>query len=146
MARCSLLMIACSSSINVSTYPAAARCRVQQPISVLSFPAAPTLTFKVVNAYPHDRAAFTEGLVIDGGALYEGTGLNGQSSLRRVDLESGKVLQNVALGQEYFGEGVTVWGDQIIQLTWKSRLGFVYDKATFQAAQDVQLSQRRLGS
>jgi glutamine cyclotransferase len=86
----------------------------------------------VVNIYPHDRTAFTQGLVVDGGALYEGTGLNGQSSLRRVDLESGEVLQSIPLAAEHFGEGVTAWKDQLIQLTWKSRLGFVYDKATFQ--------------
>jgi glutamine cyclotransferase len=92
----------------------------------------PVFTYTVVNTYPHDRAAFTEGLVMDGGVLYEGTGLNGQSWLRRVDWESGKVLQNLALDPEYFGEGVTVWHDQIIQLTWKSHVGFVYDKASFQ--------------
>jgi glutaminyl-peptide cyclotransferase len=101
------------------------------PISVLALPAVPTLTYKVLNTYPHDRLAFTEGLVIDDGVLYEGTGLNGASTLRRVDLESGQVLQSAVLGPEYFGEGVTVWDDQIIQLTWKSRVGFVYDKATF---------------
>jgi glutamine cyclotransferase len=102
---------------------ATAHSRTPQPI--------PVYTFSVVNFYPHDRAAFTQGLVIDNGVLYEGTGLNGQSELRRVDLESGAVLQNLALGPEYFGEGVTVWRDQIIQLTWKSRLGFVYDKTSF---------------
>ena len=101
------------------------------PASVLELPAAPDETFKVVNTYPHDRAAYTQGLVMDGGTLYEGTGLNGRSSLRRVDLESGQVLHSVALDPEHFGEGVTTWNDQIIQLTWKSHLGFVYDKATF---------------
>jgi len=101
------------------------------PVSVLGLPAAPNLTFKVINTYPHDRAAFTEGLVMDGGVLYEGTGLNGQSSLRRVDLASGKVLQSVPLDQQYFGEGVTTWKGQLIQLTWKSHVGFVYDKASF---------------
>jgi glutaminyl-peptide cyclotransferase len=101
------------------------------PVSGLGLPAAPNLTFRVVNTYPHDRAAYTEGLVVDGGAVYEGTGLNGQSTLRQVDLESGKVLQSAALGPQHFGEGVTTWNDQIIQLTWKSHLGFVYDRATF---------------
>ncbi len=101
------------------------------PVSVLGLPAAPNLSYKVVNTYPHDRAAFTEGLVIDGGTLYEGTGLNGQSSLRRVDLNSGKVLQSIALDQKYFGEGITVWDEWIVQLTWKSHEGFVYDKASF---------------
>jgi glutamine cyclotransferase len=101
------------------------------PANVPGLPAARELTFKVVNTYPHDRAAYTQGLVMDGGTLYEGTGLNGQSSLRRVDLESGQVLHSAALDPAYFGEGVTTWNDQIIQLTWKSRLGFVYDKAAF---------------
>ena len=101
------------------------------PISVLSLPAARNLSYKVLNIYPHDRQAFTEGLVIDHGVLYEGTGLNGRSELRRVDLNSGQVQQSVPLDQQYFGEGVTTWGDQIIQLTWQSHVGFVYDKATF---------------
>ena len=101
------------------------------PVSVVGLPAAANLTYKVVNTYPHDRGAFTEGLVLDGGVLYEGTGLNGQSSLRRVDLESGQVLQSVALDPKYFGEGITVWDEQIVQLTWKSRVGFVYDKVSF---------------
>ena len=94
-------------------------------------PSMPTFTYKVVNTYPHDRAAFTQGLELDNGVLYENTGLNGQSTLRRVDLSSGKVLQSQALSSEYFGEGITVWKDQIIQLTWQSHLGFVYDKASF---------------
>src|SRR5512140_2004458 len=102
-----------------------------RPVSVLAFPAVPALTYRVRNTYPHERQAFTEGLVIDGGVLYEGTGLNSASTLRRVDLKSGKVLQSVALDPQYFGEGVTVWNDEIIQLTWKSHSGFVYDKASF---------------
>ena len=64
--------------------------------------------------------------------LYEGTGLNGQSTLRRVELESGEVLQSYSLPPDYFGEGITIWGDRIVQLTWKSRQGFVYDKETFE--------------
>ncbi|HTP08124.1 MAG TPA: glutaminyl-peptide cyclotransferase [Anaerolineae bacterium] len=101
------------------------------PVSVLSLPAARNLTYRVMATYPHDRQAFTEGLVIDNGALYEGTGLNGRSELRRVDLNSGQVQQSVPLDQQYFGEGVTTWQDQIIQLTWQSHVGFVYDKGTF---------------
>jgi glutaminyl-peptide cyclotransferase len=101
------------------------------PVQNLTPRPVPVYTFTVVNSYPHDRAAFTEGLVMDNGVLYESTGLNGQSGLRRVDLASGTVLQNLALGPEYFGEGATVWHDQIIQLTWKSHIGFVYDKASF---------------
>ena len=129
-----LLMIACSSAAPIITTTPRMSSPVPSPtppISILALPSVPMLTYKVVNTYPHDRAAFTEGLVMDGGELYEGTGMNGQSSLRRVDLESGKVLQNVALDPQYFGEGVTVWKDQIIQLTWQSHTGFVYDKGSF---------------
>lgn len=88
----------------------------------------PTYTFAIINAYTHDRDAFTQGLAFENGTLYEGTGLYGKSSLRRVDLKSGKVLQVHALPYEYFGEGITIFKDTIIQLTWQSNRGFVYDK------------------
>ncbi len=85
----------------------------------------------MVARYPHDPAAFTEGLVYDGGVLYEGTGLVGKSSLRKVDLKTGEVEQNVPLPAPFFGEGITTFGDRIFQLTWQSKAGFIYDKATF---------------
>ncbi len=92
----------------------------------------PVYTYKVVHTYPHDRGAYTQGLVFDSGFLYEGTGLLGQSTLRRVELETGTVLKSRALSAQYFGEGVTVCGDRIIQLTWRSQVGFVYDKDSFE--------------
>ncbi len=73
--------------------------------------------YSVVNVYPHDPTAFTEGFVYDNGALYESTGLFGESSLRKVDLETGTVLQEVALESNFFGEGITIFRDKIIQLT-----------------------------
>lgn len=94
--------------------------------------AVPTYTYRVVNAYPHDRGAFTQGLVYLDGTLYEGTGLYGQSSLRRVDLQTGAVLQQRDLDAQYFGEGIAVVGDRIMQLTWQSNVGFVYDRASFE--------------
>ncbi|MDA8125196.1 MAG: glutaminyl-peptide cyclotransferase [Deltaproteobacteria bacterium] len=87
--------------------------------------------YQVVRSYPHDREAFTQGLVYADGVLYEGTGLNGRSSLRKVELTSGRVLKEVRLPPAYFGEGIALFGDRIIQVTWQSRLGFVYDKDTF---------------
>ncbi|MER3437948.1 MAG: glutamine cyclotransferase [Chloroflexota bacterium] len=93
--------------------------------------AAPVASYRVIRAYPHDPDAFTQGLVYDGGVLYEGTGLQGRSSLRRVDLETGRVLQNVSLDSAYFGEGIALFGERIYQLTWKSHICFVYDKTTF---------------
>lgn len=87
--------------------------------------------YRVVNAYPHDASAYTQGLVIDNGNLYEGTGREGTSTLRRVDLTSGKVLQQHAMDGRQFGEGITVMGDRIYQLTWKARTCYVYDRQTF---------------
>jgi glutamine cyclotransferase len=94
-------------------------------------PETPVYGYKIIKTYPHDPKAFTQGLTFEGGALYEGTGLNGQSSLRRVELETGKVLQIHRLPEEYFGEGVTICKDKIIQLTWQEKTGFVYDKLSF---------------
>jgi glutamine cyclotransferase len=87
--------------------------------------------YNVVNVYPHDEGAFTEGLVFGNGVLYESTGLYGQSALRRVELETGKILQSYALPDQFFGEGITIFGDKIIQLTWQSNKGFVYNKESF---------------
>ena len=89
-------------------------------------------TYKVVNTFAHDPKAFTQGLVFDEGFLYEGTGLNGSSELRKVELETGKVLQIHKLSEEFFGEGITIFGDRIIQLTYQSNIGFVYNKKTFE--------------
>ena len=89
-------------------------------------------TYSIVNTYPHDRNAFTEGLVYENGFLYESTGRYGESTLRRVQLETGNILQSCSLPDQYFGEGITIFGDNIIQLTWKSNKGFVYDKHSFE--------------
>lgn len=94
-------------------------------------PAYRCYKYQVVNAYPHDRSAFTQGLAFEDGFLYEGTGLYGASTLRKVELESGAILQRRMLAANYFGEGITVFGDRIIQLTWRSGVGFVYDKDSF---------------
>jgi glutamine cyclotransferase len=102
--------------------------------ALLAAPAAlaavPVWGVSVVHAYPHDRAAFTEGLFYLNGYLYESTGLNGQSSVRKVDLASGRVLQSCAIPRQYFGEGIVAWKDRLIQLTWQSHVGFVDDLAT----------------
>lgn len=87
--------------------------------------------YAVTRAYPHDARAFTQGIEFRDGVLYEGTGLNGQSTVRKVELATGKVLQQIAVPPEYFGEGITTWGQTILQLTWQSQLGFVYDRSTF---------------
>jgi len=92
----------------------------------------PIYGYKVVRAYPHDPDAFTQGLVYQDGFLYEGTGIWGESSLRKVELRTGRILKLYKLPERYFGEGITIWSDKIIQLTWRSKTGFVYDKESFQ--------------
>ena len=89
-------------------------------------------TYEVINTYPHDENAFTQGLVFKNGSLYESTGLYGYSTLRRVELTTGVTLQMHSLPAEFFGEGLTLFDDRLIQLTWMSKTGFVYDKYSFE--------------
>ena len=93
-------------------------------------------TCKIVDSYPHDRLAFTQGLSIENNYFYEGTGLYGQSTLRKVQMENGKVIQILNLTEQYFGEGVALYQDKIIQITWKSNIGFVYEKNSFLKLQE----------
>ena len=88
-------------------------------------------TYRIVNTYPHDTSAFTEGLVFSNGSLFESTGEYGTSSLRRLTLQAADVLQEYKLSSEYFGEGLTAVNGSLIQLTWLDRMGFVYDQDTF---------------
>ncbi len=89
------------------------------------------MTYEVLNVYPHDPEAFTQGLVYQEGFLYESTGLYGESSLRKVVLETGEVLQRIELSPEYFAEGLAVWEDRLVQLTWREGTGFVYSQEDF---------------
>jgi glutaminyl-peptide cyclotransferase len=90
------------------------------------------LGFSVQHTYPHDTNAFTQGLEYVGGYLYESTGLNGRSSIRKVKLETGAVLRQREISREYFGEGITIWKTALIELTWQSQVAFVYDRDTFE--------------
>jgi glutamine cyclotransferase len=92
----------------------------------------PLYTYRVINEFPHDPWAFTQGLLFYGGFLYEGTGATtGFSTLRKVELETGEILQSKSLPPEYFGEGIAIHQDRIIQLTWRSHIALVHDLATF---------------
>lgn len=88
-------------------------------------------TFEVVAQYPHDPTAFTQGFTFYGGSFYEGTGRQGQSSLRQVEPKTGRILRKVDLSPEFFGEGIAIVGNEVIQLTWLSHTGFVYDLKDF---------------
>src|SRR5258707_4196568 len=91
----------------------------------------PVSGYTVTHVYPHDPRAFTQGIEYRDGVLFEGTGLHGQSTVRKVDLATGKVLQQVAVSPAHFGEGITTWGQTIVQLTWQSQQGFAHDLNTF---------------
>ncbi len=97
----------------------------------LRSPATPVYTYQVVHTYPHDPTAFTQGLIYLDGDLYESTGLNGRSSIRRVKLETGKVIQQQAVSADYFAEGLVNSGSDLLQLTWQNQVGFVYDRKSF---------------
>jgi glutaminyl-peptide cyclotransferase len=94
--------------------------------------ATPVYTYTVVREYPHDVGAYCQGLVYDQGVLYEGTGRYGESTLRRVRLESGEILEQTELDRRYFGEGIAIWQDKIYQLTWRERTAMEYDKQSLQ--------------
>lgn len=91
----------------------------------------PEYGYQVIHTYPHDRSAFTEGLFYLNGFLYEGTGMPGFSDIRKVKLETGEVVQRHVIPEAYFGEGIIAWKDRLVELTWQTQIGFVYDFNTF---------------
>lgn len=96
-------------------------------------PSAPTsYSYRKVNTYTHDPDAYTQGLFVHDGYFYESTGKEGKSSLRKVEIETGKVVQQVNLDDKYFGEGITLYNNQIFQLTYTTNIGFVYDSETLE--------------
>ena len=101
---------------------------------------APVYHFEIINSYPHDSSAFTQGLVFRQGKLFESTGQEGRSSLREVELETGRVLRKVSVPSPYFAEGITLLSDKIYQLTWQHQLGFVYDVHTFEKIGEFRYS------
>ena len=109
-------------------------------------PKLPYSSAKVVKAYPHDPQAFTQGLEYYGGYLYESTGNAGESTLRKVALETGEVIQKVSFPSPYFGEGLTIFHGKIYQLTWLSKKGFVYDLRGFRKSENFLTKPKAGGS
>jgi len=99
--------------------------------AIVYFNSIPIYSYDIINTYPHDVSAFTEGFVYESGYLYESTGKYNESTLRKVDLQTGDVLKLHKLDENYFGEGITIYHNKIFQLTWKSKVGFIYDKDSF---------------
>jgi glutamine cyclotransferase len=101
-------------------------------ITILNNHSPKVYGYKIINEYPHDITSYTQGLEFHNGELYESTGQYGESKLRKVDYKTGEVLQNKAIGNQYFGEGLTIMNDNIYQLTWQENIGFIYDVNTFE--------------
>jgi glutamine cyclotransferase len=123
------MMLFLRSAIAAILLPACAGSDPVEPLEAQ--PPPPVYGYEVVREYPHDREAFTQGLIFRDGFLFESTGQLGRSTLRKVRLDTGEVVQRHALAKEHFGEGLTDWNSQLIQLTWVTNVGFVYDLATF---------------
>lgn len=119
--------------------------KVEKAIYIMADSAPELYTFNVINTYPHDKNAYTQGLEFHNGYLYEGTGRVGQSTLRKVELETGNVLQKIDLDAKYFGEGITILNNKIYQLTWKAGKGFVYDLESFEQIKEFPYTKSREG-
>lgn len=112
--------------LTASIYISSNKLEYEENISIVSASKPELYTYTILNEYPHDKTAYTQGLEFYRDTLYESTGLNGKSSLRKVDFKTGKVLQKVALDQVYFGEGISILNDKLYQLTWQGNMGFQY--------------------
>jgi len=114
-------------------------------ITILNSELPKVYTFKIINEYPHDITSYTQGLEFFNGELYESTGQFGESKLRKVDYKTGKVLKNVDLAKEYFGEGLTILNNNIYQLTWQNGVGFIYDINTFKKKSSFKYGKSKEG-
>ncbi|CAL2076497.1 glutaminyl-peptide cyclotransferase [Tenacibaculum sp. 190524A02b] len=114
----------------IAFYPNKSK-RVNNSIEVFANKAPEIYNYKIINTYPHDKKAYTQGLEYHNGYLYETTGKRGKSSLRKVEITTGKVLQKIDLNDQYFGEGMTIFNNKIYWLTWQARKGFIYDLENF---------------
>lgn len=117
----------------------------QKTITFLASKKPEILNYKVINSYPHDREAFTQGLEFNNNELYEGTGQYGKSVLRKVELTTGKVLKEQELASKFFGEGITIFNNHVYQLTWQAKMGFIYDVETFKTTNTFNYQQSSEG-
>jgi glutamine cyclotransferase len=118
---------------------------VSKDFKLLAAKAPEVYTYEIIREYPHDDRAYTQGLEFHNNTLYESTGKKGRSSLRKVDFETGKVVQQTDLKDTYFGEGITIMGDKIYMLTWRSGTGFVYDLKNLEKENSFQYGQSKEG-
>ena len=132
-----LLSVACNENPTRPNMNAAVN-KPNANVSNKTTTGVPVYTYEVINTFKHDPDAFTQGLVFQNGFLYESTGQKGRSTLRKVELESGKVLQKHDLTSDYFGEGMTILGDKVYQITWQEKTAFVYDLNDFKLLKEFK--------
>lgn len=118
---------------------------VNKEIKVLGKKAPDLYTYKIINEYPHDPSSYTQGLEFVGDTLYEGTGKKGRSILRKYNFKTGKVYDEIALNDTYFGEGITILGNKVFQLTWRSGVGFIYDQGTLEKLDNFNYGKSKEG-
>ncbi len=118
---------------------------ISKNIRILASKAPEIYTYEILNTFPHDASAYTQGLEFNNGVLYEGTGKLGKSKLRKVNFETGEVIENIALDKSVFGEGITILGNKLYQLTWKSGIGYVYDKNTLEKKETFSYGESKEG-
>jgi glutamine cyclotransferase len=119
--------------------------KLSQKIKILAKKAPEVYTYEIVNEYPHDMEAFTQGLEFHEDTLFESTGKKGKSSLRKLDYRTGEILEQIDLEDAFFGEGITVLNNKIYQLTWQSKIGFVYDLESFKKSGSFQYGESKEG-
>ena len=119
--------------------------KINNSIEILAKNTPAVYSYSIINTYPHDKDAYTQGLEYKDGFLYETTGRRGKSTLRKVDLKTGEVLQKVALNKEYFGEGMTIFNNKVYWLTWQARKGFIYNLDTFKQIGEFNYNQSNQG-
>ncbi len=132
-------------SISATIYYQGKKKILNNTIYFLAAQAPEIYTYKIINTYPHDPKAFTQGFEYYNGYLYESTGHRGKSTLRKVELETGKVVQKIDVDQKYFAEGMTIYNDKIYQLTWQGSVGFVYNLETFELEKTFNYNQSKEG-
>lgn len=121
-----------NQELKAEIYHAGQKDSTSKTIKIYNDKAPTTYTYKIINSYPHSPKAYTQGLEFLNDTLYESTGQYGKSQLRKVDYKTGKSYKEINLPDEYFGEGLTIWNDKIIQLTWRSKEGLIYDLHSFE--------------
>lgn len=132
-------------AVSATIYYEGQKKQLNNTIYFLGEAAPKVYSYHIINQYPHDNQAFTQGFVFHNGYFYESTGQLGKSSLRKVEIETGKVLQKIDLDRKYFGEGMTILKDKIYQLTWRKKIGFIYNLETFKLERTFDYNQSKEG-